>query len=130
MQNTTAKTKAKHKSEAQERNARQQQLWGRLGRGVFAGDFQMLRSELGAAVGGAPAGDIFGATVGDADDDVAVPGPCVGLIELARPGWMIGVRVIPADDVDSLFARSFLGVANVFGCDGEAITRGVVAPID
>ena len=68
---------------------------------------------MGAVVGEAPAGHVFGAAVGDADDDVAVPGPGVVAIELARLGWMIGMRVIPADDVDSLFAGSFFGVPGI-----------------
>ena len=43
---------------------------------------------------------------------------------------MIGVRVIPADYVDALFAGGFFGVADVFGCDREAIARRIVAAID
>ena len=71
-----------------------------------------------------------GLAVGDADDDVAVPGPGVVVIELAGRGWMIGMRVIPADDVDALFASGFFGVANVFGCDRETVARRIVAAID
>src|SRR6201996_6469448 len=98
--------------------------------GVFAGDLQIFGGELGAVVGEAPACHFFGFTVGDADDDVAVPGPGGVLIELAGLGWMIGVRVIPADDVYSLFACVFFGVAHVFGRDGETVAWRIVAAID
>ena len=51
------------------------------------------------------------------------------LIELAGLGRMIGMGVIPAEDVDALLARGFFGVADVFGCDLEAVARRIVTAI-
>ena len=64
-----------------------------------------------------------------ADDDVTVPGPRVITIVLAGAGWMIRVRMIPANQLEILCARGLFGEADVFGRDFEAIPRRVVATI-
>ena len=52
------------------------------------------------------------------------------LIELAGLGRVIGMRVIPADDVDAFFAGGFFGVADVVGGHRETVARRIVAAID
>jgi len=65
-----------------------------------------------------------------ADDDIAVPGPGVIAIVLARARGMIRMGMIPADDFESLGDRGFFGVANVFRGDRKTVAGRIVPAID
>src|SRR6266852_175798 len=65
-----------------------------------------------------------------ADDDVAVPRPCVIPIELARPRRMVRMRMIPANNVHTALARGFFRSHDVFGSDRKTVTRRIVPPVD
>src|SRR5579862_3330281 len=51
-------------------------------------------------------------------------------IELAGPRGMVGVRMIPAYDVEPVLARGFLRFQYVLGGHRKAIARRILAPID
>src|SRR5215471_11102225 len=53
-----------------------------------------------------PGSHLLRPAVGHPDDDVAIPGPGMLAIILARTRRMIGVGMIPAQQVKPLFARS------------------------
>ena len=50
-------------------------------------------------------------------------------IVLAGAGWMIRVRMIPADQLEILRARGLFGEADVFRRHFETIPRRIVAAI-
>src|SRR5215469_14741235 len=64
-----------------------------------------------------------------ADDDVAVPGPGVFTVELARLRGVVGMRVIPSHHVEPLPARSLFRFEHIFCGDREAIAGRIVAAI-
>ena len=75
----------------------------------LGGRFNRLRVVGGAIVAQAP-GRHFARLAGlHADDDVAVPRPGVLAIEFAGARRSVRMRVIPAEQLDALFARGFLG---------------------
>jgi hypothetical protein len=82
-----------------------------------------------AVVGEKPGSHIAGLAAGHAHDYIAVPGPSMLAIIFAGLGRMIGMGMIPADEVQSLIFGSALGGAKILGRNGKTIARRVVAPI-
>src|SRR5579859_7152757 len=70
-------------------------------------DLNCFGRKLLAIVIQPPRSHILRLTFGDADDDVAVPRPCVLAIVFARARRMIRMRVIPPNDIQALLARHF-----------------------
>jgi len=62
-------------------------------------------------------------------DHVAIPGPGMLAIVFAGLGRMIGMGMIPANQVQSLLFGGALGGAKIVGGNRKAIPRGIVAPI-
>src|SRR5215467_11922923 len=56
-----------------------------------------------------------------ADNNVAVPRPGMILIKLAGPRGMIRMRMVPADDFQSLRLCGFVGLEHVFRGDDKAV---------
>src|SRR3954462_8055034 len=65
-----------------------------------------------------------------ADDDVAVPGPGVLAVKFAGTRWMIGMRMVPAEQFEAALGSSAFGRQDVFRVNGKTIARRVVAPIN
>src|SRR5713101_1645013 len=82
--------------------------------------FHLLGLEARPAVRQPPAGHLPGLALGHTEDDVAVPRPGVLAVILARQRWVIRMRVVPADQLESgLFCRLF-GGAKIVSSDREA----------
>src|SRR5215831_5165538 len=77
-----------------------------------------------------PRGHVLRGAILHADDDVAVPRPSMVLIILARARGMIRMRMIPADDLQTLRLRSLVGLEHIFSRHGKSIARRIVASVD
>src|ERR1700747_2975472 len=71
--------------------------------GDLAVDGYFFAGVLGAVVCEVPGGHFLGLAVGDTDDDVAVPGPSVLTVVLAGARGVIGMGVIPANQLQAAF---------------------------
>src|SRR6266849_674779 len=90
----------------------------------------LLTGVVRAVVPQAPRSHFRGLAAGHADDHVAVPGPSMLAVILAWARGMIGMRMIPAHDVQFLLPRRFLRIAHILGGNGKTVVRGIVSPVD
>src|SRR5690242_4831545 len=88
-----------------------------------------FRRKLAAIVAETPGSHVLRHALLNTDDHVAVPRPGVVAIVHARLRGVVGMRVIPADDVQSLLARFLICDDYIFRAYGKAIPRRVVAAI-
>src|SRR5215475_1873087 len=93
-------------------------------------DFNRLRRKLRPIVLQPPRSHLLRLALGNAHDDVAVPRPRMITVVLARPRRMIWMRVIPADNVKSLLARSLFRFNHVLRSHRKTVSRRIVAPVD
>src|SRR5437773_11743743 len=70
-----------------------------------------------AVVGQAPGGHLLRRAFLLAHDDVAVPRPGMIAVILAGARRMVRVRMIPADNIESVLARGFFGAPHVVHSD-------------
>src|SRR6266567_1283932 len=91
-----------------------------LNRGAMA-NLDAFRRKRAAIIVQTPGSHVLRRAIVHADDDVAIPWPGVILIELAGARGMIRMRMIPANDFETLRLRRFVGFEHVFRGDDKAV---------
>src|ERR1044072_678603 len=64
-----------------------------------------------------------------ADNHVAVPRPCGFAVKLTGPCRMIGMRMIPASDIQTMLAVGRYCTAAILGGNRKTVARRIIAPI-
>src|ERR1700730_10039404 len=89
-----------------------------------------LRLKFRAIILESPGGQILWISRFHAYDHVAVPRPGVLTVEFAGPRRVIGMRMIPSQQVQSTLGCSAFGSAKIFRRNRKAIARRIVSPVD